>query len=310
MRRRGLNIRKALLKIIMPVLRKLPPRAASRFVAGIGHTEYKLVSKLRVRFDHAVSRGEQYLGCHWNDQTLGRRLAGNQIRWRTRDQLLDGLSDAQVAALFGVEGLDLLDAARSEGRGVILLGNHFGAHMMPAHWLLRNGYPLRLFMERPHHISQYLNREFDSDGPLGQRKLFISRKADPSEAAGSIMRAARVLKAGMLLQIAGDVRWTGQHTAPARFLGHEYNFSSTWATLAAMTGAPVVPVFCRMDEDGSYHLEFRPAFHIPADAPKTIGIAAWVQTCLSEIEDRVRLDPANSNEYLFWADEAEKAVAG
>jgi KDO2-lipid IV(A) lauroyltransferase len=124
------------------------------------------------------------------------------------------------------------------------------------------------------------------------------------------MRAARVLKAGMLLQIAGDVRWTGQHTAPARFLGHEYNFSSTWATLAAMTGAPVVPVFCRMDEDGSYHLEFRPAFHIPADAPKTIGIAAWVQTCLSEIEDRVRLDPANSNEYLFWADEAEKAVAG
>jgi len=310
MRRRGLNIRKALLKIIMPALRKLPPKTASRFVAGIGHTEYKLVSRLRVRFDHAVTRGEQYLGCHWNDQTLGRRLAGNQIRWRTRDQLLDGLSDAQVEALFTIEGLDRLDAARSEGRGVILLGNHFGAHMMPAHWLLRRGYPLRLFMERPHHISQYLNREFDSDGPLGQRKLFISRKADPAEAAGSIMRAARVLKAEMLLQIAGDVRWTGQHTAPARFLGHEYNFSSTWATLAAMTGAPVVPVFCRMDEDGSYHLEFRPAFHIPADAPKTTGVATWVQNCLSEIEERVRLDPANSNEYLFWADEVEKAAAG
>ena len=45
-------------------------------------------------------------------------------------------------------------------------------------------------------------------------------------------------------------------------------FSTTWVVLAAMTEAPVVMVFCRMEPDGRYHIEFRPAFHVPKDAPE------------------------------------------
>ena len=309
MRRRGMNIRKALLKIIMPGLRKLPPRTASRFVAGIGRNEYALASSLRVRFDRAVETHAALLGTHWDARTLGQELAGNQIRWRTRDQLLDGLSDSVVDDLIAVTGREHLDAALAEKRGVILLGNHFGAHMMPPHWLARKGYELRLFMERPHHISKFLNAKFDTDGPLGQKGLFISRKADPNEAAASILRAARVLKAGMVLYIAGDVRWTGQNTAAAKFLGRSYTFSSTWVTLAAMTRAPIVPVFCRMDADGSYGLEFLPAYAIESASLKQTGPAAVVQRCLTEIEGRVRLDPANSNEYFFWAESEDAQLA-
>ncbi len=302
MHRRGLNIRKSLLRIILPVLRSLPPRTATRFVTGIGRTEYALLSGLRVRFDEAVDRHGRYFGAHWDRSSLARELAGNQIRWRTRDQLLDGKSNERVASLFRVEGREHLDAALAEKRGVILLGNHYGAHLMPAHWLVRNDYPLRLFMERPHHISRVLGRHFETDGPLGQKKLFISRKADPSEAAGSILRAGRVLKAGMVVLIAGDVRWTGPQTAPGRFLGREYTFSATWVALAALTGAPVVRVFCTMDPDGGHQLEFLPAFHVPPDAPSRGETSYWVQTCLDAIEQRVKSDPANSNEYFFWSE--------
>jgi hypothetical protein len=38
MDRRGLNIRKVLLGIVLPLLRRLPPRVASDMVAGIGRT--------------------------------------------------------------------------------------------------------------------------------------------------------------------------------------------------------------------------------------------------------------------------------
>jgi KDO2-lipid IV(A) lauroyltransferase len=302
MQRRGMNIRKSLLRVIMPALRALPPRTASRFIAGIGRTEYALIPGLRVRFDRAVARGEQYFGCHWDRAAVGRELAGNQIRWRTRDQLLDGRHQGELASLFEVVGRERLDAALAPGRGVILLGNHFGAHLMPAHWLVREGYPLRLFMERPHHISKFLNRQFETDGPLGQRKLFISRRAGPSESAGSILRAARILKAGMVVLIASDVRWTGPHTAAASFLGREYNFSATWVALAALTGAPVVSVFCRMDPEGAHQLEFLPHFHVPADAPGNGQAAHWVQSALSQIEERVQSYPGNSNEYFFWSE--------
>lgn len=302
MQRRWLNLRKALLRLILPALRALPPRAATRIVVGIGRAEYAMGRSLRLRFDRAVSRGAEHFGERWDVPALGRELAGNQIRWRTRDQLLDGHSDEAVAGLFSVSGREHLDAATARGEGVILLGNHFGAHLMPAHWLVRHGYNLRLFMERPNHVSKYLKRGFETDGPLGQKRLFISRKADPNESAGTLLRAGRVLKAGMAVLIAGDVRWIGQNTAEATFLGRAHRFSATWATLSALTGAPVVPVFCRMTTDGGHHLEFLPEFRVPAEAAREGCLAPYIQQYLGLIEERVRLSPGNSNDYFFWDD--------
>ena len=171
-------------------------------------------------------------------------------------------------------GRENLDAAVGLGRGCIVLANHFGAHLLPAHWLFRENFPVRFYMERPRHISRYMARHFETDGPLGQDKLFISRQGVPADSASSILRAARTIKAGMLLYLAGDVRWTGQLTESARFLGRTMRFSTTWVVLAAMTDAPVVMVFCRMEPDGRYHMEFRPAFHVPKDTARTQGPGA------------------------------------
>ena len=307
MERRGLNIRKWFLRFILPALRRLPPQAASRVVSGIGQTEYRLFRNLRLRFDTAVERGAGYFGTHWSVPQIGRELAGNHIRWRTRDQLLDDLDDAEVSRLFRVSGLENLERAKAEGRGVILLGNHYGAHLMPAHWVVRQGHALRLYMERPHHVSRILSKEFDSDGPLGQKSLFISRRADATEAARSIMRAARVLRAGIVVFMASDVRWIGPQTVPANFLGREYSFSATWVALASLSGASVVPVFCHMSADGTHDLEFLPWYSVPAGIG-TDQKAQLVQKMLRAIEDRVKKDPANSNDYLFWAESDPSAV--
>lgn len=305
MERRGLNIRKVLLGTILPLLRKLPPRTASNLVAGIGRTEYALLSGLRHRVDAAVTHGRLHFGRDWDVARVGRELAGNQIRWRTRDRLLDGLPDDQVIPLFQVTGREHLDEALARGRGVILLCNHFGSHMMPAHWLTRMKYPLRLFMERPRHISRFLSREFDADGPTGQKKLFISRKASPSEAAGSIMRAMRVLNSGMILMIAGDVRWSGPQNSAATFLGRSYTFSNTWVKLAALNGAPVIRVFCRIEEDGAYALDFHPPYSIPRGNPDAEESASYVRDFLAAVEAEVARSPENSGEYFFWGEPAD-----
>ena len=304
MDRRGLNIRKVLLGTVLPLLRRLPPRLASNMVAGIGKTEYRLLRGLQLRIDQAVREGGRHFGRDWDVGQVGRELAGNQIRWRTRDLLLD-VPAHRIVPVFRVTGRDHLDASLAEGRGAIILASHYGGHLMPAHWLFRESYPLRFFMERPRHVSKYLMKQF---GPLGQEKLFISRKGDPSGSAGSILRASRILKAGMLVYIAGDVRWSGPHAQPARFLGRTFQFSATWANLAAMTRAPVVPVFCQMVPDGTYQIEFRPAFHVPADASKTGETAVLVQSFMSAIEDLVRLYPDNSNEYFFWPEPDDQAA--
>jgi KDO2-lipid IV(A) lauroyltransferase len=153
-----------------------------------------------------------------------------------------------------------------------------------------------------------MSRHFQSDGPLGQDKLFISRQGVPADSASSILRAARTLKAGMLLYLAGDVRWTGQLTEQARFLGREMRFSTTWVVLAAMTEAPVVMVFCRMQPDGRYHIEFRPSFQVPKDTAEKGETGRWVRHFIEILEDQVRRYPENSNDYFFWG-ESESLVA-
>jgi KDO2-lipid IV(A) lauroyltransferase len=300
MDRHLLNIRKALLGPLLPALRWLPPRLASRVLAGIGRVEYRVAPGIRHRFDRALAEGSRHFGAHWDVRRIGRELAGNQLHWRARDLLLDGLPDDRVASLFRVDGRDHLDGALAEGRGVVLLCSHFGSHMMPAHWLARSGYPFRLFMERPRTISKYLARDFDSDGPTGQQKLFISRKWNPKESAGAIMRAARVLNAGMVLMIAGDVRWVGPQTSPATFLGKDYTFSNTWVRLASIARAPIVPVFCRIAEDRGYVLEFQDRLALPDGPLDPEQTDACVREFLARVEAVVGRHPDNSADYFFW----------
>jgi phosphatidylinositol dimannoside acyltransferase len=302
MERRGLNIRKSFLKVFLPVFRALPLPVASRCVSGIGRLEYRLSPSVRQSFDDAVDQRRTILDGQWDSRAVSLELAGNHVLWRTRDMLLDGVPDGRALEMFTVEGREHLDAAAREGRGLIVLANHFGAHLLPAHWLFRENFPVRFYMERPRHISRYMSRHFQTDGPLGQDKLFISRQGVPADSASSILRAARAIKSGLLLYLAGDVRWTGKLTEVASFLGRQMRFSTTWVVLAAMTGAPVVMVFCRMEPDGRYHIEFRPAFRVPKEAPECGETAVWAQHFLTTLEEQVRKHPTNSNDYFFWSD--------
>jgi KDO2-lipid IV(A) lauroyltransferase len=85
-------------------------------------------------------------------------------------------------------------------------------------------------------------------------------------------------------------------------MGREFSFSSTWIALAAMSGAPVVPVFCRVGEDCRYHMEFLPPFVLPREAQDESKAGEHAQRFLDLLEERIRRHPADSNEYLFWDD--------
>src|SRR5438034_3652958 len=121
MERRGLKIRKGFLKACLPMIRTLPLPVASRIVSGIGRLEYRVSQRLREAFQQAVARGRSLLDCQWDVPSVSRELAGNQILWRTRDLLLDGVPDQRARQMFVVSGRENLDAAYGQGRGCIVL---------------------------------------------------------------------------------------------------------------------------------------------------------------------------------------------
>ncbi|MDR3639182.1 MAG: lysophospholipid acyltransferase family protein [Isosphaeraceae bacterium] len=247
-----------------------------------------------------MAANAQRLGQDWDVRQVSRSLARQTYRWRVRDRLLEGRSDARVRLLFDVRGRDHLDAAVARGKGVILLANHFGSHVMIAHWMLRQGYSARWFGERPRNVSTYLGRQLRSDGPLGQDGLFLSRRGEVSESAARILHAARVLNAGMVLMLASDVRSVDPRAAHVEFLGRVGSFATTWVNLAAITGAAVVPAFCRLDESGIHHLEFHDPYHVPPDARRPGQGQEWVRRALAAVEEHVLAYPEQSNDYFFW----------
>jgi hypothetical protein len=64
-----------------------------------------------------------------------------------------------------------------------------------------------------------------------------------------------------------------------------------------------------MNPDGSHELSFLPAFIVPQETASDGQARIWVGTFLAEIERQVQLDPANSNDYLFWSDRDDPAYA-
>lgn len=297
MLRSGMNFRKWIMgRIVVPVLRHLPVKHATNFVESIGHFEYYAVPGLKRQTQQAVALANSRLNQAWDVPSLSRVISGRLTRWRLRDVLLDAIRAEDALATFDVVGREHMEAARAEGRGVILLSNHFGSHVLPGHWMLRQGIDFRFLTERPRCLGKKLAAYFKSTGPLGQQELFISRKKHGNDGVASIFRSIRSLKAGHMLLIACDVRWADNQSVAARFLGETWKFTPMWALLAQRSGAPVLPCYCTMLPDGRHRLEFGPVVHVS----QTDNLTEVVQQALSQVERRVLQDPSNSNEYFFW----------
>lgn len=297
---RWMIVHKVVLQTVLPVLRRLPYRISIYLLGVMGRLDLIVVPRQTQLYEDAVAGAARRLNCDWNVRTVSRALARQTYRWRTRDLLLDGRSDRWVEPLFQVTGRERLEAALASGKGVVLLANHFGSHVLMTHWLFRQGYPLRWLGEKPRNVSEYLIDKFRTDGPLGQEGLFVSRKAATAEGASTIYHAARILNAGLIVKIACDVRWSDAKAVSASFLGRDETFSTTWVTLAAMTGAAVVPTYCRMDDRGTFHLEFGESWRLPSDARRPGRATEWVEKALGLLETQVRRYPEQSNDYFFW----------
>jgi lauroyl/myristoyl acyltransferase len=217
-------------------------------------------------------------------------------RFLARDLLLEGLGDAEALGRFDVRGYEHLCAALSAGRGVVIVGGHFGAHVAAIHWLYREGVPLRLLVQRPRHVSGYLRERFDRpDGPHPQAGLFLKRGMPASEASARLVAARRALRDGMAVYLSGDVPWESGAARPGRLMGATRPFLGLWADLAALTGAAVVPVFARHRPGGRFVVELEAPFAV---APGAEGAA--VGRYLALLDARIARDPAEAVAHLTW----------
>lgn len=190
-------------------------------------------------------------------------------------------SDRRLKSLYQIEGLEHLEKAQAEGRGVILLGGHYTTLEISGRFLA-------------YHVEGLQPIYKPAYNPLFEAVLAHSRKRLFDDLLNSKdMRAiVRSLKKGKVVWYAPDQDFGRKRSIFVPFFGVATATLTSTSRLAALSKAPVVPYTSERLKNGCFIIRLQPALkHFPsgddeADATRTNHI----------IEEQVRKVP----EQYLW----------
>ncbi|HJV38767.1 MAG TPA: lysophospholipid acyltransferase family protein [Geothrix sp.] len=200
---------------------------------------------------------------------------------------------AQFASL---EGLEHLDAAMAERRGVILLTAHAGNYEL-------GGLLLRARNLKIHTV--YKPDRFEAVERLREQMRAQGGVVGvPVDGVGfSTLPLVKLLREGALVGMQGD-RDFSLNGLPIPFFGREAPFPRGPWELAAMTGASIVTSFFYTDEARRFHARFgEPIQVLGRRGERQAAIEAGMRTYVSTLEQLIREHPSQWYcFYPFWDD--------
>ncbi len=184
------------------------------------------------------------------------------------------LSESARRNLIQVEGTEVLDVLRTEGRGAVIVTGHFGAWEILAARLAALGYPL-VAMARP-------MKERRLEELLSRHRERMGVQTFPSSA--SPLAAVRHLRRGGFLGVLVDQRVKSGGTV-VRFLGRPTRMTDAPARLALATEVPLVVVAIHRLADHRHAARIAPPIE-PEGTPTVL-----TQLLAMELESEIRACP-------------------
>lgn len=284
---------------LMRILAWLPYAAIVRFGPWLGRAYARLqprrreIARINIELcfpDKSPAWREQLLRRHFD--SLGTTLLEIPFAWWA--------SDRRVRNLVHLQGLEHLQQALTQGKGVLLLSAHFNSPELSGRLLVR---------EQPF-VAMYR----PSNDPV-MEKLISSARSQwldairRDDARGLI----RTLRQGKAVWYAVDQNTARRESVFVDFFGILASTNSATARLAKMTGAAVVPFHAVRRSDGSgYDLFLEPAWEdypsgdLAADTQRVNDLVEkWVRQTPEQylwIHRRFRTRPQRSDPPLYAVD--------
>ncbi|HWP92351.1 MAG TPA: lysophospholipid acyltransferase family protein [Thermodesulfobacteriota bacterium] len=219
------------------------------------------------------------------------------------------VSSAEKQSLKGAEirGLDHLHTALKKGNGVILWeSNSFGGRSLAKRILHENGFSLYQVHARSHiggfanvmapetWVRHHIIRPFFEK----LEKEFIEEIIYlPNSSSLAFTRQLwGMLAQNKIICITGDGR-LGQKLIPLQFLGHTQLFSTGMVSLARLSGAPILPIFCIQNRSGNTCLVIEPPINIEGNEDRDQGLKNSVAEYAGLLESYIRKYP---EKYRSW----------
>ncbi|HJW32573.1 MAG TPA: lysophospholipid acyltransferase family protein [Holophagaceae bacterium] len=211
--------------------------------------------------------------------------------------------EAAMDNVASLEGMERLDAALAEGKGVILLTAHAGNYELGG--LLLRSRELSVHAvykpDRFEAVESLRTRMREAAGVVG---------IPVTEGGFSTLPLVKVLREGKLVGMQGD-RDFSLNGLPIPFCGREAYFPRGPWELAAMTGAPILSTFFYLDAEHRFHARFGEPIRISGVRGERMqSIEAGMRAYAADLEALVRQDPSQWYcFYPFWDDPARLEAA-
>jgi lauroyl/myristoyl acyltransferase len=225
--------------------------------------------------------------------------------WTRRAALLDA-SDAlerrvcrriepgEISRVMRIEGLDNLEAALEGGKGAVLYSVHLWGKYTFFGALAQAGHPPTVVARTPGPVRLEWMRALQER--FGYRYIWMSDRN-----FGVAVEAANVLRRNGVVLMMLD--WPQRGMAEVKFLGRPARLMLGAATVAQLTGSPLLDYFI-------YREESRWVPQVAAiGAPHTAAITTedTLQECADRLSNHVRRDPA---QWTFFCGHVHSAFVG
>lgn len=264
------------------VLYLLPHRAA----LAVGRAAGLLLCAVDGRHRRVVWDQLRMAFPDWPEERLGEvaRQCYRQLGMSAAEFFRLGRADRQtILNQIDVEGLEYVDRARAQGRGVILFSAHLGNWELMAIVITLLGYrlhPVARSLGNP-----WLNRLVNRiRGRYGSRVLDKKSEAAP----GAIIQA---LRRGDFIGILLDQNMAPYDGIFVEFFGRPACTSKGLALVARRTGAPVLPAFIVREKVDRHRLIFGPPLEMAKSRDVERDILENTARCTAEIERTIRAHP-------------------
>lgn|GEM_PF-4918215 len=218
--------------------------------------------------EHSFLSNLHYPEYHWRERALSHCTRAIFKKWVT------------------VEGLERYRKAEARGKGVILVSGHFVPGRVAMLALDRLGVETTSVALRD--ALGYMNIRFNN-------KQSIYTPEGNYNAHWEHLQAIRALKKGGAVLVSGDARM-GDKEVVLPFLGRQRGFRFGFAALAAVTGAPMLPMFTSMDPAGYITVHIQPELKQRPRLSRKKRIKDLIVKYVERLETHWKAHPGN----LSW----------
>jgi lauroyl/myristoyl acyltransferase len=229
-------------------------------------------------------------------RAIARRALRNFFRACFEMVVALAATDEERRALIPVHGGQHLNAALAKGQGVIVLSAHLGNFFLLGTRLALEGHSIHVLINQPN--DGYFAKLMDNYR-LDIRSATIH--ARPREQAlRQVNQALR--RSGIVVMIADEYRNTG---VPAKLFGHTVRARRGPVTVAARTGAAIVPACIIRQPDNSLRLIIEPELELARERRGQDETSENVLRITRWLEKTVRSHPDQWNwmNIRWWGDD-------